>query len=189
MRRLKGGKRGYRLRDTKLPAKVSQFCDFSLLTSSPFLLQLYAGTRKNTNHALVKLPAEVKNMIFKALPTAADRACLALTCKDQASVYDELSKETNKKDYDQKVPLRTSIVHRLLLLARLKADMPAGYNLCYHCVQFIKIDDSENRGTWGGSFERVKSLVSYPLTAQGCDGGRTPLPIVYCRQTDGSRKS
>jgi hypothetical protein len=138
--------------------------------------QIYkSGTVKNENHGLVKLPVEVKNMIFKKLPTVADRACLGLTCKDQAAVYDQLKAERNKKDYIQHVPKRATAVHRLQMLVRLKAEMPSKYRLCYLCLQFIDTSHPDNVGQWGGSEERV-SDCKITKTAM-IEGPRCPLCV------------
>ncbi|OCT47971.1 hypothetical protein CLCR_04329 [Cladophialophora carrionii] len=134
-----------------------------------------SGTVKNKDHSLVKLPVEVKNMIFKALPTITDRACLGLTCKDQAAVYDQLKTEKNKKDYIQHVPKRATEVHRLQMLVRLRTDMAAKYRLCYSCLKFIDTTHRDNAGQWGGSEERVSGGKA-TKTAM-IEGPRCPLCV------------
>ncbi|ETI20104.1 hypothetical protein G647_08138 [Cladophialophora carrionii CBS 160.54] len=151
-------KRCVRLGNPKVPTKVYK-----------------SGSIKNKDHNLVKLPVEVKNMIFKALPTTTDRACLGLTCKDQAAVYDQLKTEKNKKDYIQHVPKRATDVHRLQMLVRLKTDMPAKYRLCYSCLKFIDTTHRDNAGQWGGSEERVSGGKT-TKTAM-IEGPRCPLCV------------
>ena len=113
-------------------------------------------------------------MIFKALPLA-DRVCLALTCKDQAHVYDRLNAETNKKDYDHYVTKRPTDVHRLQVMARLKVDLPPAYRLCYLCLQFIKVRELDNQGQWGGSEAKVAGFKA-TKTAM-IEGPRCPLCV------------
>ncbi|EXJ54830.1 hypothetical protein A1O7_10171 [Cladophialophora yegresii CBS 114405] len=151
-------KRCFRLGNPKVSTKIYQ-----------------SGTIKNENHGLIKLPVEVKKIIFKALPTAADRACLGLACKDQAAVYDQLKTEKNKKDYAQHVPKRATDVHRLQMLIRLKPDMPAKYRICYLCLQFIDTTHPDNAGLWGGSENRVSGGKT-TKTAM-IEGPRCPLCV------------
>jgi hypothetical protein len=169
-------KRCFRLRLTQIPAKVRVFF---ILPSHADILTLHqickASTTKNEHNGLFKLPSEVQSMIFKALPSEADRACLALTCKDLAGVYEQLKKEKNKKDYVRKVPKRVTDVHRLQLLVRLKVDLVPQYRLCYHCLQFIDVIKPINDGQWGGSEAEARGLIA--TKAAMVKGPRCPLCV------------
>ncbi|EXJ57762.1 uncharacterized protein A1O5_12320 [Cladophialophora psammophila CBS 110553] len=134
-----------------------------------------AGTIKNQEHNLTKLPQEVRAMIFKALPLNADRASLALTCKTQAASYEQLKEEKNKKDYDHPVPKRSLRTHRLQMLVRLRDTMPPSYRLCYTCLQFIDTAQRDNKGTWGGDPMKVQGLKADK--AAMVEGPRCPLCI------------
>ena len=167
--------RVYRLRYPKIPGKVRTFL-ISVNVNSLLLLQIYvSGVFKNKKNPLVNLPAEVKHMIFKALPTMADRACLGITCKDQAAVYEQLNSETNKKDYNKTVAKKATDLHRLQMLVRLKPDMAPTYRLCYTCNQFIDLNNRDNAGMWGGSELRVRGLKADRVAT--VEGPRCPLCV------------
>lgn len=142
----------------------------------PNYAQIYKnGKKENKDHILTKLPAEVQRMIFKALPSNADRAALGLTCKVQAEVYESLKEERSRKDFAQRPPVRVTRVHRLQMLVRLIPDMPRRYRLCYNCNQFIDLDDSDNNGQWGGSASFVKGGLATPAAMK--KGPRCPLCV------------
>lgn len=136
--------------------------------------QIYTSeTTKNEDNKFATLPVEVKNAIFKQLPLDADRACLALTCKDMAAAHQALVKEKNKKDYVDRVPQRATEVHRLQILVRLKKDM-APKRLCYKCIQFVDPNHPDFQGAlWGGSEAAVQGLKA--TKAAMIQGPRCPL--------------
>ncbi|KAJ9603220.1 hypothetical protein H2200_012515 [Cladophialophora chaetospira] len=158
----------------KIANRISKRCFRNKTTTISAKILVSGGVNKE-KHGLNRLPPEVKNIIYKALPLNADRACLALTCKDQAAAYEALKTEKNKKGYDHIVPKRLTEIHRLQLLVRLKVDMPRSHRLCYSCVQFIDIKDPDNAGQWGGSEVRVSGGKA---TKQAMiEGPRCPLCI------------
>ncbi|EXJ81870.1 hypothetical protein A1O1_07935 [Capronia coronata CBS 617.96] len=104
-----------------------------------------------------KLPLEVTHHIWKLLPTVADRLSLALTCKENAAMF-EATKAIKLRDgihYYFPKPLRTTRVHRLQVLTRLQSWVPRNLRLCYRCVQYIDLLHPDNRGQWGGDTKIV----------------------------------
>jgi len=70
---------------------------------------------------MAKLPAEILDNIMQQLPSDADRASMALTCKEHAAHYENLKgkKTAGTNEYWLPRPQRVTDSHRLQLLVRL----------------------------------------------------------------------
>jgi hypothetical protein len=109
---------------------------------------------------MAKLPAEILDNIMQQLPSDADRASMALTCKEHAAHYENLKdkKTAGTNEYWLPRPQRVTDSHRLQLLVRLVPWMPIKYQLCYKCNMFIDKSHPDNDGTWGGNPREVDNL-------------------------------
>ncbi|KAI1626416.1 hypothetical protein EDD37DRAFT_346401 [Exophiala viscosa] len=115
---------------------------------------------------LSKLPADLAALVWKNLPTDADRVTLALTCKAHAETYEYLKmKKVNimVNNVEKSVmflprPIRFAYNHRLQVLVRLPTWFPANYQLCYKCNQYIDNTHPSSQGTWEGDAREVRNF-------------------------------
>ncbi|KAK4942187.1 hypothetical protein LTR10_018079 [Elasticomyces elasticus] len=163
-RRLKGEHPVYKV--TKIPEKI------------------YKKDRTEQTDLLSKLPAGVAAQIWQDIPTDADRVMLALTCKAHAETYEFLKmKKINITDnnVEKRVmflprPVRYAHNHRLPVLVRLPTWMPANYQLCYKCNQYIDLTHPSSGGTWEGDAREVRNLRADQQAT--VVGPRCPLCVV-----------
>ena len=141
-----------------------------------------------------KLPAEIEHQILKMLPTTADRAAMALTCKTHAKTFETLkTKKVVKIGKDGKPVLgkngqeqteyfmprsaRMTRELRLEVLIRLNSWMGRGYRLCYACVQYINLSDPHQVKTGGGTWGGDTRIITQRLADKKAriEGPRCPL--------------
>ncbi len=127
---------------------------------------------------MAKLPMEILDKIMQLIPTDADRASLALTCKANAANYEQLKnkKIAGTNEYWLPRPKRVTDSHRLQLLVRLESWVPDNLQLCYKCNMFIDKKHPDNEGEWGGNPWEVLGLRA-TIGAMNV-GPRCPLCVV-----------
>ncbi|EXJ76985.1 hypothetical protein A1O3_10142 [Capronia epimyces CBS 606.96] len=126
----------------------------------PFISQaVITSNRAPQDSSFLELPLEIKLNIWKRLPTVADRLSLALTCKENAEMFEDI-KDVRLRDgisFLLPKPQRTTRVHRLQVLVRLQTWVPDDWRLCYRCGQYINLSDPVNAGPWGGDTNIVSN--------------------------------